>query len=769
MSQSANIDGLETTTFSGRRFTKNELRRIIETVKTFQNLSLKELALTVCEHLSWRSHNGSLKVLSCTTLLEKLEKLGLVILPAKRVAKKPKARVVLLTEASCPKADVSGLLREVGEIELKLVSSNEDFGLFKEYLERYHYLGYRQPVGQNLRYFIVAKSPGREEKLGCLLFAPCCYAMKARDEWIGWNLQHKLQRLHQVIGNKRFLIFPWVKVPNLASHALSLIPKRLTSDWEREFGSRPVLIETFVDPSKYEGTCYQAANWQRIGQTSPGSPYKDSRGPGSIKDIYALPLVSDFREVLKGAKEKPKQKHLAATLARASVTDETFDKMGSLWAKIIEVVKDITCQFDEAWQKRHRVIDSMMLVMLIFRLVSSKDRKGYGSTIDELWGNCRKLNIPLPQSEGICASSFSKARPKLCESIFIRINERLLGVYEPEASDSELWHGRRIFAVDGSKLNLPRELLKVGYRLPTPTSYRPQGLASCLYRLKSAMPYDFLLHKHMDERRCAVEHLSKLKPDDVVTYDRGYFSYVMLYCHQQSGIHAIFRLKKNTYEPIRNFWKSNDIDTVVTIMPEGQHLKKLKEKYPNIKFRPISLRLIKYHIAGETYCLGTTLFDNSIFPQDFQEAYHGRWGIEELYKISKQIFDVEQFHAKSERGVKQEVYAHFTLITINRVLGNHADKTRLDLLGEQSAEMPTAAPNRTNFKNTIGAFFRNLESLFLGSAVCCFDGVVNWMKSSIRRFQRVRPGRSYPRKSMRPVNKWQAATKKLGTPAASLS
>ena len=765
MLQSATVSKIEAGIFGGRRFKKKELLQIIDTVKTFQNLSLKELTLTICEHYAWRSHRGSLKVMSCKTLLEKLEKRGLVTLPMKRVTKSLEPRVVAMTAASALKPEINGSLCDIGEIGLKLVSCKEDQSLFNEHLERYHYLGYRHPVGQSLRYFIVARGSERdEEKIGCLLFAPGSYAMKARDEWINWKIHHKFKRLHLVIGNKRFLIFPWVKVPNLASKALSLIPKQIATDWEREFGSRPVLIETFVDPSKYDGTCYKAANWQYIGQTNPSSPYKDSRGPGSIKDIYVLPLASDFREVLKGAKLKNQPQRLAAVLTQLSPTNAAFDKMGRMWAKIMEMVKEVTCQFDRTWQKRKRVIDSMMLVMLIFRLVSGKDRKGYGSTIDELWENCRKMKIPLPQTESIAASTFSKARSKLCESIFIHINKRLLQIYESENFGSDLWHGRRIFAVDGSKLNLPRELLELGYDLPTPSSYRPQGLVSCLYRLKSSMPYDFRLYKNKDERQSAIEHFSKLSHDDVVVYDRGYFSYIMLYRHLQNRVHGIFRLKKNTYEPIRNFWKNDDTDVVVTIIPTGQHLKILKKKYPDIEFKPISLRLIKYHIAGETYCLGTTLFEENIFPQDFQDAYHARWGIEELYKISKHIFDVEQFHAKSERGVKQEIYAHFALITINRILGHHADKSRRDLQTLQPTHMPTAPDNtldRTNFKNTVYAFFRNMESLFLGGAACSFDAVVGWVKSSIRHFQKVRPGRSYPRKSMKPISKWQATAKKL--------
>ena len=137
---------------------------------------------------------------------------------------------------------------------------------WKAYLQTYHYLGYRQPVGAHLGYFVVSEP--RQQRLGCLLFsASAAWALAPRDQWIGWEDKHRKKLLHLVLSNDRFLIFPWIQVPNLASHALSLATKQIGDDWVQVYGYRPVLIETFVDPTHFAGTCYRAANWQFLGHT----------------------------------------------------------------------------------------------------------------------------------------------------------------------------------------------------------------------------------------------------------------------------------------------------------------------------------------------------------------------------------------------------------------------------------------------------------------------------------------------------------------------
>ncbi len=147
------------------------------------------------------------------------------------------------------------------------VSEHDATLCFNEYLDRYHYLGYRRPIGNHLRYFIVGHDARGDTLLGCLLFAFAVNTLECRDRWIGWNDQQREKHLPLVINNTRFLIFPWVQVKNLASKALSLAARRVAHDWLARFGLHPVLMETFVDAERFTGACYQAANWSRIGQT----------------------------------------------------------------------------------------------------------------------------------------------------------------------------------------------------------------------------------------------------------------------------------------------------------------------------------------------------------------------------------------------------------------------------------------------------------------------------------------------------------------------
>ena len=198
---------------------------------------------------------------------------------------------------------------------------------------------------------------------------------------------------------------------------------------------------------------------------------------------------------------------------------------------------------DTKWQVRKRLINSMLLILLIFRLVCSKNSQSYGTTIDEMWDNCDRLNLPLPQKSSIAPSCFCEARKKLDEDIFKYLNQRIIATYARQDQDeSYRWLGHRLFAVDGSKINLPRKLISYGYKLPSENANYPQGLLSSLYQLKSQIPFDFDLVNHGNERLCAQNHLQTLEQNDVVVYDRGYFSYVMLHQHYKSGIHAIRRL-----------------------------------------------------------------------------------------------------------------------------------------------------------------------------------------------------------------------------------
>lgn len=761
------IESLPKTTFSGRRFTRKQLARVQETVQAFSNLSRKEVALTVCEHLDWKTPNGSLKVQSCLTLLDALADHGVITLPPKRVTKDPVQRVPIFDEhPACP--PVEGPLTSVTPVSLRLVTTPEDRERWKAYLQTYHYLGYKHPFGAHLGYFIVSEP--RQQELGCFVFAAsAAWALAPRDQWIGWEKKHRQKLLSLILSNDRFLIFPWVKVPHLASHALSLATKRIVDDWVRVHGYRPVLMETFVDPTRYSGTCYQAANWEYLGQTQgrgrddPRHDYRETK-----KDIYVYPLRTDWQQCLTQVHRKADLEKRYRNDLASSHTRSVGDAFIALWENVVEMLHEVAAEYDEKWRVRKRVIDSMMLMLLIFRLVSSKNSQSYGTTIDDLWDSCDRLKLSLPQKSSIAPSSFCAARKKLDESIFRCVNRKILTAYAPERG-TYLWRGHRLFAVDGTKINLPRKLVSHDYRTPNEEAHYPQGLVSCLYEIRSQLPFDFDLVSHLDERRCARKHLDTLTDNDVVVYDRGYFSYAMLHQHSQTGIHAIFRLQQTNNSVIQEFFASKETDRVVTISPSRRAETDIRKKHPDLDIVPLKIRLLKYEVSGSTFCLGTTLLDphQRYSIQDFMEVYHSRWGLEELYKVSKRVFIIEDFHAKTERGVKQELFAHFVLITMNRLFANRAN---LELNGEDPHTPPLESTEQdqstggtpriqTNFKNCIHVLQRSLEELLLlenkmtTAVQRAFDAIV-------RQYQKVRPGRSYPRKSLKPESRWRPAKEK---------
>lgn len=281
---------------SGRDFTAQEIQDIQETIESC-GLSWHELLQTICEHLDWVTPAGHNKVTSCAKALTALESEGLVKLPARQACQGSKQRIVL-GEGSDPEEEVRGTVRDHAPVELRPVMGKELMTLWNAYVERYHTLGYKRPWGAHQRYFIEGRG-GR--RLGCLLFGAAAWALAERDQWIGWTERDRAQRLNGVVGNTRFLIFPWVRVRNLASTALALAAARIEQDWRQRYGYAPVLLETFVDAERYRGTCYQAANWIRLGMTAGrGRMDRHTQYLSSPKIIYVYPLAPDFRSRLRG-------------------------------------------------------------------------------------------------------------------------------------------------------------------------------------------------------------------------------------------------------------------------------------------------------------------------------------------------------------------------------------------------------------------------------------------------------------------------------------
>ncbi len=288
--------------FCGQVVTHDQLIEIEEIIKTFPNLSRTELANTVCELFSWKRPTGKLKTVECRQFFERLNEKGTIRLPncRKQYANKGAGKVQRTVKADIPPT-ICVKLKEVSPLLLTRVDSQEQRQLWYEYVDRYHYLGYRLPFGAQLRYFI--KSGARDDILGCFQFSSPAWKMAPRDQWIGWTDERRKVNLQKVINNSRFLIFPWVEVKNLASSALALAVKTVPDDWQHCYGYRPVLMETLVDRKRFRGTCYKAANWIHMGQTTGrGRMDRDNTEQGvAVKEIYVYPLTRRFRQELAGS------------------------------------------------------------------------------------------------------------------------------------------------------------------------------------------------------------------------------------------------------------------------------------------------------------------------------------------------------------------------------------------------------------------------------------------------------------------------------------
>jgi hypothetical protein len=741
-------------TLSGRYFSKKDLQDVHDTVNRFANLSRTELAETLCEHLGWRTAKKKNKINACLSALDKLEKSGYITLPEKREQKKRETKPIIWSAQSDPGITLDCELSALKGIHLELVTEKDDITLWNELVDRHHYLGYRHPIGAALKYFVVCDSPERSI-LGCLLFSSAVWHLVDRDQWIGWCTKDREKRLNLVINNTRFLILPWIKVPNLASHTLSQVTHRIVSDWDKAHNYRPVLIETFVDTTQYQGTCYQAANWPCIGKTS-GKDWKKNQAnqDGTVKSLYLYPLNPHFRSILKNE----------------PITRDTTDideNFLQLWGRVVGIISEVAQTYDATWQKRKRVIDSLLLVFLIFRLVLSKNSQSYGTTISEFWHNCHRMKFPLPQKHPIAASAFTQARKKLDESIFLEMNRRIIQT-RPEIN-ADRWLGHRLFGVDGSKINLPVKLLEGDYKKPQPNSHYPQGLLSCCYQLKSKIPHDFNLVRHGNERLCALAHLKTLRMDDVCVYDRGYFSYALLSFHIDAGVFPVFRLKKNSGKVIDEFMESEEIDKIVTIIPTRARQREIIKDFPRMKFMPLKLRLIKYSIGDNSYVIGTTLMSKIYTIDALKDVYHARWGIEELYKISKQLVEVDDFHGQSERAVKQEIFAHFVLITMSRLCASASEALLNSLLnlgeiseeeseyedkGEVEGKAKIKQRIQVNFKNTLTAVSRQLEEILYAPSIYLNQIMSDLVRSIARHYFKTRDGRHYTRESKQPAKQW---------------
>jgi hypothetical protein len=281
--------------YCGRDFSETDLACIREIIST--GLSRNRISQRVCETLQWRKPDGGLKEMSCRVALLRMDRDGVIELPAPRngngnTSPARAARRTAQAEPQPPLLTAAGALQD---LRLEVVSNNADSLLWNELVDRYHYLRYQPLPGAQLRYF--ARS--REGLLGLLGFGAAAWKTAPRDRFIGWSPAQRTQRLHLVVNNARFLLLPWVASKHLASKLLGLAARRLPHDWSARYGYRPVLLETFVEKPRFAGTCYRAANWQHVGDTQGrGKLDTDHERALAVKSIWVLPLSEQFRQIL---------------------------------------------------------------------------------------------------------------------------------------------------------------------------------------------------------------------------------------------------------------------------------------------------------------------------------------------------------------------------------------------------------------------------------------------------------------------------------------
>jgi hypothetical protein len=282
--------------YRGRVVTAEDITFIRRLIDENPRASRRRLSAQLCEAWQWRQANGALRDMVCRGLLLMLHRAGEIELPpirfrtlnpfVRRAA--PAARVI-------DTIPIAGTLTELRPIDLQQVRRTTDEPLFNSLLEQYHYLTYEQPVGEHLKYLCWAH--GRP--IACVAWSSAPRHLGSRDRYIGWSAEARRRNIRFIAYNTRFLILPWVRIPHLASHILGRMAAILSDDWERRYSHPIYFAETFIDPTRFRGTCYRAANWVLLGHTTGrGKNDQTNRPNRPIKEVLGYPLHRRFRQLL---------------------------------------------------------------------------------------------------------------------------------------------------------------------------------------------------------------------------------------------------------------------------------------------------------------------------------------------------------------------------------------------------------------------------------------------------------------------------------------
>ena len=278
----------------GRIIDQNDINTIRGIVATHWDQGRSAISRILCNQWNWYQANGNLKDRACRVMLLKLEEKGEITLPPRK--KEPfrhprKADRQVYTYNS---SELTGAVSEFGSLTIKMVRRSPVEGLWDYLVERYHYLGNPWIVGSYLKYLAYLD----DQLVSCLGWGSAAWTVACRDQFIGWPHAAREANLHKVVNNARFLILPWVNVRHLASKVLALNIRCLQDDWYTFYQHPISLLETFIDTSRYKGTCYKAANWHYVGKTKGRGKY-GQKATQPVKAVYLYPLSRHFREELR--------------------------------------------------------------------------------------------------------------------------------------------------------------------------------------------------------------------------------------------------------------------------------------------------------------------------------------------------------------------------------------------------------------------------------------------------------------------------------------
>lgn len=282
--------------FRGRVVTASDLEFIRQVIAAHPSASRRELSKRLCEAWGWVQPNGQLCDLVCRGLMLELHRRGLIELPAVRqVSANPIAAHRRPDPFLCDQPLLDGRLADIGPLEFLQVRRRPEEAVFNSLLQAYHYLGYTRPVGEHLKYLVFA----RGVPVACLSWSSAPRWLGPRDRFIGWSPAARLRNVRFLAYNSRFVILPWIRIEHLASHLLGRMVRILPRDWEQVYGHPLYFLETFVDPGRFRGTCYRAANWRLLGTTTGLGKNARSRTPTRpVKQVLGYPLTPHFREQL---------------------------------------------------------------------------------------------------------------------------------------------------------------------------------------------------------------------------------------------------------------------------------------------------------------------------------------------------------------------------------------------------------------------------------------------------------------------------------------